>query len=146
MIGHSSVPPPYYGSDELDPLSPNFNPDGFADEIIWQESSRREKKRTQKGVIEIISNDRPAIGARFINPEKAAILELLADDSDSRGIYEDILPDMDVRGGRIDDENDEEEQPPEEDRLWDQEFEETQELLRKLEAGEIILSPDEDDD
>jgi len=137
MSGPSSVPPLYHGSDELEPLSPKFNCDSFADSIIREESipggKRASKTRRLSG---LVSHGR-------IDLERAIAL---ASPESSNGIYEDMLLNMNCKGGRVDDE--EEEQPvsePDEDRRWDEDFEETQELLRKAEAGEIVL-PDDDDD
>jgi hypothetical protein len=149
----SSVPPPYYTSDELEPLSPNFKPDGFADDIISQESTLGIKTQKQKRVMEIISSDRPTIGAKFMDPGKAADLAFLKDDSDSRGIYEDMALDIDLGTSGIDKEEAEEKKEAKkavatlpEYAAWDQDFDETQELLRKVEAGEVIFPPDEDDE
>jgi hypothetical protein len=138
MTGPSSVPP-LYNPEELDPLSSNFNPDVFADGIIMEESipGGKRSSKTRK-VSNLISYGR-------MDLTKAVKFALSAEDPDSRGIYEDISPDMNLKNGRIDDEEEKDEEPPREDKLWDQDFDETQEFLRKVEAGEETL-PDDDDD
>jgi hypothetical protein len=119
-------------------LSTEFKPDVFADSIIREESipggKRASKTRRLSG---LVSHGR-------IDLERAIVL---ASSESSNGIYEDILPKMDCKGARIDDEEVEPIQiSDEENRLWNHDLEETQELLEQMEAGEIVLPDDDEDD
>ena len=149
----SSMPPaPYADPSELDPMSPNFNPDLFAESVIAEETvnNKRHTGFPLEFFEDMIPADRRKIRTGLtsgdVTPDKAADLLYSTEDQDPRGIYEDIVPHMELKGARIDDEVEDIVEPPEKDRLWDEEFEETQELLRQVEAGEVILPPDEDDE
>ncbi len=156
----SSMPPaPYADPSELDPMSPNFNPDLFAESVIAEETvnNKRHTGFPLEFFEDMIPADRRKIRTGLtpgdVTPDKAADLLYSTGDSDLRGIYEDMALDMDLGTSGIDREEAEEAEeakkvvaPPPKDVVWDQDFAESQELLRQLEAGEVILPPDEDDE